>query len=146
MCNNKNNVCAAIRMAKCHALIIKLMTSRRKSKSTTKKIPSRSSRTGAVTRATSHQQPVTTSQDATSNPTSRVTKRRSNDSPRNPPATKRPRRQGLTKNNVSRVVKLVLDAINDNKTDQDAEEIETPTVEETEDKSVTQEVQNSIGM
>ena len=41
---------------------------------------------------------------------------------------------------------MVLDAIKDNDTDQDAEEIETPTVEESEDKSVTQEVQNSIGM
>ena len=122
------------------------MMSRRKSKSDTKKIPSRSSRTGAVTRAASHQQPVTTSQDAMSNPASRATKRCNNDSPHNPPATKHPPRQGLTKNNASRIVKVVLDAINDNNTDQDAEEIETPTVEETEHKSVTQEVQNRIGM
>ena len=57
---------------------------------------------------------------------------------------KRPRHQGLTKNNVSRIVTLVLDAINDDDTDQDAGEIETSTVEETEDESVTQEVQNSI--
>ena len=40
----------------------------------------------------------------------------------------------------------MLDAINDDDTDQDAEEIEMPTAEETEDESVTQEVQNSIGM
>ena len=75
-------------------------------------------------------------------------KRRSNDSPCNPPATKCPRRQGLTRNNVSKIVKLVLDAINDDidDTDQDAGEIETPTAEETEDESVTREVQNSIGM
>ena len=55
---------------------------------------------------------------------------------------------GLTRNNVSKIAKLVLDAINDDidDTDQDAGEIETPTAEETEDESVTQEVQNSIGM
>ena len=40
----------------------------------------------------------------------------------------------------------MLDAINDDDTDQDAGEIEAPTVEETEDESVTQELQNSIGM
>ena len=40
----------------------------------------------------------------------------------------------------------MLDAINDDDTDQQAEEIETPTAEEIEDESVTQEVQNSIGM
>ena len=42
----------------------------------------------------------------------------------------------------------MLDTINDdvNDTDQDAGEIEMPTVEKTEDESVTQEVQNSIGM
>ena len=122
------------------------MMSCRKSKAAAKKLPNRSSRTRAVTRAASHQQPVTTSQDSTSNPARRAMKRRSNDSPHNPPATKRPRRKGLTKTNVSRFVKLVLDVINDDNTDQDTEEIEMPTAEETKDESVTQEVQNSIGM
>ena len=120
--------------------------SRRKSKSATKKLPNRSPRTRTVTRAASHQQTVTTLPDTTSNPARRATKRRSDDLPRNPPATKHLRRQGLTKNNVSRIVKLVLDAINDDDTDQQAEETETPTAEETKDESVTQEMQNSIGM
>lgn len=43
-------------------------------------------------------------------------------------------------------MKLVLDVINDNKTDKDASKAETPTAEEIEDESVTQELQNSIGM
>ena len=118
----------------------------RKSKSATKKLPNRSSHTGSIMRATSYQQLVTTLQDVKSNPAKRATKKRSNDSPHNLPATKRPRHQGLTKNNVSRIVKLVLNAINDDDTNQDTEEIETRTAEETEDESVTQEVQNSIGM
>ena len=40
----------------------------------------------------------------------------------------------------------MLDAINDDDTDQQAEETETPTAEETKDESVTQDMQNSIGM
>ena len=120
--------------------------SRQKSKAAAKKLLNRSSHTRAVTRAASHQQPVTTLQDSTSNPARRATKRCSNDSPHNLPATKRPCCKGLTKTNVSRIVKLVLDVINDNDTDQDTEEIEMPTAEEIEDEFVTQEVQNSIGM
>ena len=120
--------------------------SHRKSKSTAKKLPNRSPRTGAVMRAASHQQAVTTLPAATNNPARRATKKAQQWFTPQPACHKAPRRQGLTKNNVSRIVKLVLDAINDDDTGQDAEEIETPTAEETEDESVTQEVQNSIGM
>ena len=116
-----------------------LTMSHQKSKSAAKKLPNRSPRSGAITRATSRQQHVTTSQDATGNPARRATKRRSNNSPRNPPATKRLQGQGLTRNNISKIVKLVLDAISDDvdDTDQDVSEIETPTADETKDESVT---------
>ena len=40
----------------------------------------------------------------------------------------------------------MLDAINDDDTDQDVGKIGAPTVKETEDKSVTQELQSSVGM
>ena len=50
------------------------MMSRWKSKSAAKKLPNRSSRSGAVTRAASRQQHVTTLQDATSNPARKATK------------------------------------------------------------------------
>ena len=117
---------------------------RQKRKSAAKKLTNRSSHTKAIMRAASHQQTVATSPDATSNKAKRATKRCSKNLSHNPPATKRPRHQGLTRNNVSRIAKLALDAINDDDTDQDAGETETPTVEETEDESITQEVQKSI--
>lgn len=58
---------------------------------------------------------------------------------------KHPHHQGLTRNDIPRIVKLLLDAIIDN-IDQDAGGVEIPTAEEAEDESVTQELQNSIGM
>ena len=65
-----------------------------------------------------------------------------------PACHKAPPLPGVNKNNVSKIVKVVLDTINDDvdDTDQDLGKIEMPTAEETEDESVTQEAQNSIGM
>ena len=39
-----------------------------------------------------------------------------------------------------------MDAVNDDDTDQDTDGAETPTVEETKVESITQELQNNIGM
>ena len=45
-----------------------------------------------------------------------------------------------------RIVKLVVDTINDDDTNQDPGGVETPTVEEAKDDYVTQELQNSVAM
>ena len=44
------------------------------------------------------------------------------------------------------MVKLLMDAVNDDYTDQDTDRTKTPTTEETKVESVTQELQNNIGM
>lgn len=49
-------------------------------------------------------------------------------------------------NDIPKIVKLLMDTVNYNDTDQNIDRIETPTVEETEVKSITQELQNNIGM
>ena len=63
-----------------------------------------------------------------------------------PTCHKAPPSPGVNKKQCNEDVKLVLDAINDDNTDQDVGKIEMPTAEETEDESVTQEVQSSKSM
>ena len=96
-----------------------------------------------VTRAAPNEQPMTAMRDTVTN-TARRTSRKRCDS--NPPASKRSRHPGLRRNDIPKIVKLLMDAVNDDDTDQDIDGVETPTTEETEVESITQELQNNISM
>ena len=116
----------------------------RKNRTTSQKPSAASNRstcTGTVTRAASKEQPATASRDTATNQARRASRKRSNDSANHPPAAKRPRHQGLTRNDIPKIVKLVLNAIDDNDTDCDADDgIEIPTMEQAEEESVAQEL------
>ena len=117
---------------------------RRKSKNTSTKASnnstrtSRSRRTGTVTRAASNEQPG----PATRSVAGRSTRNRPDNSASNPPASKRPHLQGLNRNDISKIAKLLMDAVNDK---EDTEAVET-TVEDAEEEIVVQEQQSNIGM
>ena len=88
-----------------------------KSRSASKKFLAASNRSScnrAVTRAAVNEQPMTPSRGTSTNPTKRATRQ------------------------TYRIVKLIVDNINDNDTNQDPGGVETPTVEEAEDDCVTQ--------
>ena len=78
----------------------------------------RSRRTGTVTRAASNEQ----TSPATRSVAGRSTRNRPDDSASNLPASKRPRLQGLNRNDISKIAKLLMDAIND---EEDTEAVET---------------------
>ena len=89
---------------------------------------------------------MTAMRDTVMNTSKRTTRKRRDDSASNLPASKRLCRLGLRRNDIPKIVKLLMDAVNDDDTNQDTDGAETPTAEETEVKSVTQELQNNIGM
>ena len=98
-------------------------------------------------RATSNQQRATTSRDTAANPARRTARKRNDDSASDPPAAKHPCHQGLTKRDVRKIVKLVLDAINDDDSERDLdEEVEIATTEEVKYESDAQELRKNIGM
>ena len=101
------------------------------------------SRSQIVTRAASSERPMTATRDTTARRTSR---KRHNDSASNPSVSKCPCRPGLRRNNMPKIVKLLMDAVNNDDTDQDTDGAETPTAKKTKVESVTQELQNNIGM
>lgn len=81
------------------------------------------------------------------NPGGGALRKWSKDSVNNPPATKCPRHQRLTRNNILKIVKLVLDTINDDKTQNNVANGEKiPTMGEVKVESVSQELWNNKGM
>ena len=89
---------------------------------------------------------MTAMRDTVRNTARRTTRKRRDDSASNLPASKRPRHPRLRMNDIPKIVKLLMDAVHDDDTEQDTDRAETPTAEETEVESVTQEPQNNIGM
>ena len=99
----------------------------------------------AVTRATSNEQSATSSRDALIIPLEQPWDSAAmTHSATHLPRWKRNHRQWLTRNDILRIVKLMLQAVNDDNTDQDAGGVETSTETEENDKLVTQELQNTI--
>ena len=151
-----NKVCAIIRVThalkqpNCHVLPRDQVISywkrmgRRKSNNTSTNASNnstrtrRSRRTGTVTRAASNEQ----TGPAKRRVTGRSTRNCSDDSASNPPASKRPHLQGLNRNDISKIAKLLMDTVNDV---EDTEAVET-IVEDAEDETVVQEQQSNIGM
>ena len=100
---------------------------------------SRSRRTRTVTRAASNEQ----TGPATRSVAGRSVRNRPDDCASNTPASKRPPRlQGLNRNDISKIAKLLMDTVND---EEDTEAVET-TVEDAEEEIVIQEQQSNIGM
>ena len=98
----------------------------------------RSHRTRTVTRAASNEQ----TSPATRSIVGKSVRNRPNDSASNPLASKCPRLQGLNCNVISKIAKLLMDAVND---EEDTEAVET-TVDDAEEEIVAQEQQSNIGM
>ena len=98
----------------------------------------RSRRAGTVIRAATNEQ----TSPATRSVAGRSARNCLDHSASNPPASKCPRLQGLNRNNISKIAKLLMDAVND---EEDTEAVET-TVEDAEEDIVAQEQQSNIGM
>ena len=122
----------------CNQKKLTVRMDRRTNKTLKKKPPPASSRSGATTRARSAASgqplPVTNT-----SPTGTASRKRGNQTTNKSTAAKRSR---LTKKDIPKIVKIVMDAFGESDTDSD-DGVEIPTVDEAEEELVSQEQRNS---
>ena len=140
---SESNACTVIHTAtRCHQKKLTVGMGRHTNKTSKKKLPPASSRSGATTRARSaasgQSLPITNT-----SPTGTASRKRGNQTANKSTAAKR---SHLTKRDIPKSVKIVMDTFGESDTDSD-DGVEIPTLDEAEEELVSQEQRNSrIGM